>query len=119
MLDRRGARSVTDAAPWCREPPVFGQLVAYVGETIIATLGGAWQMRLGANGETWEPWVVDAEGREPRSVQPRLQGAGRVGSGSLTDRRGRRLPGPSVADRALTLYVPGGLCRTIGGSWMY
>lgn len=46
----------------CREPPVFGQLVAYVGETIIATLGGGWQMRLGADGATWEPWVMDAEG---------------------------------------------------------
>ena len=47
----------------CRERPVFGQLVAFVGETIIAARGGGWQMRLGADGTTWEPWVVDAEGR--------------------------------------------------------
>jgi hypothetical protein len=46
----------------CRTPPVFGQLVAYVGETIIAGNGGGWQMRPGADGSTWEPWVVDAEG---------------------------------------------------------
>jgi hypothetical protein len=48
--------------PACRKPPVFGRLVAYVGETIIAARGGSWQMRLGADGTTWEPWVVDAEG---------------------------------------------------------
>lgn len=46
----------------CRKPPVFGQLVAYVGETIIAARGGGWHMRLGADGTTWEPWVVDAAG---------------------------------------------------------
>ena len=46
--------------PACRKPPVFGQLVAYVGETIIAARGGGWQMRPGADGATWEPWVVDA-----------------------------------------------------------
>jgi hypothetical protein len=46
----------------CRKPPVFGQLVAYVGETIIAARGGGWQMRPGVDGTTWEPWVVDGEG---------------------------------------------------------
>jgi hypothetical protein len=46
----------------CRRPPLFGRLVAYVGETIIAAKGGGWQMRPGADGTTWEPWVVDAEG---------------------------------------------------------
>lgn len=46
----------------CRRPPVFGRLVAYVGETIIAAGGGGWQMRLGADGTAWEPWVVDAGG---------------------------------------------------------
>lgn len=47
----------------CRTPAVFGRLVAYVGETIIAARGGSWQMRPGADGASWEPWVVDAEGR--------------------------------------------------------
>lgn len=46
----------------CRKPPVFGRLVAYVGETIIAALGGGWQTRQGVDGTTWEPWVVDAKG---------------------------------------------------------
>ena len=46
----------------CRRPPVFGRLVAYAGETIIAARGGGWQARLGADGTAWEPWVVDAEG---------------------------------------------------------
>ena len=46
----------------CRTPAVFGRLVAYVGETIIAARGGGWQMRPGADGVTWEPWVVDADG---------------------------------------------------------
>ena len=46
----------------CQKPPTFGRLVAYVGETIIAVRGGGWQMRPGADGTTWEPWVVDAEG---------------------------------------------------------
>lgn len=54
-------RRLTIAA--CRKPPLFGQLVAYVGETIIATRGGSWQMRQGSDGATWEPWVVDATGR--------------------------------------------------------
>ena len=47
----------------CRTSAVFGRLVAYVGETIIAARGGSWQMRPGADGASWEPWVVDAEGR--------------------------------------------------------
>lgn len=55
VVRRIGARA-------CRTPPVFGQLVAYVGETIIVARGGGWQMRLGRDGATWEPWVVDAEG---------------------------------------------------------
>ncbi len=46
----------------CRKPPLFGRLVAYVGETIIAVRGGGWQPRQGSDG-SWEPWVVDAEGR--------------------------------------------------------
>jgi hypothetical protein len=51
-------------APACLSHPAFGRLVAYVGETIRATVGGGWQMRLAADGRTWEPWLVDAEGRQ-------------------------------------------------------
>jgi hypothetical protein len=46
----------------CLRPPVFGGLVATVGEAIRAARGGAWEMVPGADG-TWEPWVVDAGGR--------------------------------------------------------
>lgn len=56
IVQRLGVRA-------CRTPPVFGRLVAYVGETIIAARGGSWQMRPGADGASWEPWVVDAQGR--------------------------------------------------------
>lgn len=56
FVKRLGARA-------CREPAVFGALVAYVGETIIAARGGGWQMRPGTDGASWEPWVVDADGR--------------------------------------------------------
>jgi hypothetical protein len=56
VVRRHGVRA-------CRKPPMFGRLVAYVGETIIAANGGGWQMRPGADGTTWEPWVVDAGGR--------------------------------------------------------
>ena len=48
----------------CLRHPVFGQLVAYVGETLKVGLGGDWQMRPAADGTGWEPWLVDARGRE-------------------------------------------------------
>ncbi|MBV9445454.1 MAG: hypothetical protein JO345_06110 [Streptosporangiaceae bacterium] len=48
----------------CLRPPVFAQLVAYVGETLKAGLGGDWQTRPAADGTGWEPWLVDASGRE-------------------------------------------------------
>jgi len=52
-------------APACRKPPVFGRLVAYAGETIIASRGGSWQMRPDAvDDATWVPWVSDAGGRD-------------------------------------------------------
>jgi hypothetical protein len=48
----------------CLRPPVFAQLVAYAGETIIAVRGGAWETRLASDGTAWEPWVIDGERRE-------------------------------------------------------
>lgn len=47
----------------CLDPPMFGRLVAYFGEAIIRARSGDWQMRLATDGRTWEPWVVDADGR--------------------------------------------------------
>lgn len=47
----------------CLSPPMFGRLVAYVGEAIIQARSGDWQMRLATDSKTWEPWVVDAAGR--------------------------------------------------------
>ena len=47
----------------CLTHPTFSQLVAYVGEAIRRKRGGDWQMRLAADGNSWEPWLVDAEGR--------------------------------------------------------
>jgi hypothetical protein len=44
-------------------PEVFGPLIAYVGEVIRHTTGGQWEMRLAADGKTWEPWIVDRAGR--------------------------------------------------------
>jgi hypothetical protein len=43
---------------------VLGPVVAYLGEVIRTRTGGAWEMRLGTDGKTWEPWIVDAEARE-------------------------------------------------------
>jgi hypothetical protein len=56
VVERLGVRA-------CRTPAVFGRLVAYVGESIIAARGGSWQLRPGADDASWEPWVVDAAGR--------------------------------------------------------
>jgi hypothetical protein len=47
----------------CLSPSMFGRLVAYVGEAIIQARSGDWQMRLATDGKTWEPWVVEADGR--------------------------------------------------------
>ena len=47
----------------CLGAPMFGRLVAAVGEAIRAERGGDWELALGADGATWEPWVVDAAGR--------------------------------------------------------
>jgi len=47
----------------CLRAPLFGQLVAYVGEFIRGQAGGAWHTELAADGATLEPWIVDPSGR--------------------------------------------------------
>ena len=46
-----------------RRPEQFQRLVAYVGEVVRTRTGGEWQAVLGADGQTWEPWVVERDGR--------------------------------------------------------
>jgi hypothetical protein len=46
------------------EPKVIAPLIAYVGEVVRAATNGSWEMRLGSDGKTWEPWVVDPRGEE-------------------------------------------------------
>ena len=41
---------------------LFPSLTAYVGEVIIQATSGRWEMRLGADGQTWEPWIIDSDG---------------------------------------------------------
>ncbi len=47
----------------CLAPEHFEPLLAYVGEYLRTHLGGEWQMRLGFK-QTWEPWLVFADGVE-------------------------------------------------------
>jgi hypothetical protein len=43
---------------------VFAGLVAYVGEVMRVHMNGRWIMRLSAqDGKTWEPWLIDDNGR--------------------------------------------------------
>jgi len=46
------------------KPEVFAPLVAYVGEVIRQAVGGEWELRLAADGETWEPWIVRQNSRD-------------------------------------------------------
>jgi len=36
----------------------FETLLAYFGEVLRKEIGGEWDMRLGSDGKTWEPWLV-------------------------------------------------------------
>jgi hypothetical protein len=46
------------------EAPVFPMLVAYAGEVVRQQTNGFWEMRLsGQDHKTWEPWIVDPQGR--------------------------------------------------------
>jgi hypothetical protein len=73
----------------CLSPPMFGRLVAYVGEAIIQARSGDWQMRLATDSKTWEPWVVDAAGRA-HAPFGLVFNEFRVGAGKLAHRRGGR-----------------------------
>lgn len=44
-------------------PEQFQRLVAYVGEVIRAITGGEWRAELAGDGRTWEPWIVEPDGR--------------------------------------------------------
>ena len=60
---------------------LFSQLVAYTGEVIRKQTGGKWEMRLA--GQTWEPWILSADGRyhAPFSIVFReLQSSGKRSS---------------------------------------
>ncbi len=56
LVRRLGARAFL-------RPEQFQRLVAYVGEVIRAITGGEWQAVLAADGRTWEPWIVEPDGR--------------------------------------------------------
>jgi hypothetical protein len=45
-------------------PEVFPSLLAYIGEVVRRRVadGRRWEMRLGDDGRTWEPWIVDTRG---------------------------------------------------------
>lgn len=47
----------------CLEGEIFALLLAYIGEVVKQQTGGEWEIRLADDGETWEPWIVDARGR--------------------------------------------------------
>jgi hypothetical protein len=48
----------------CLEEPIFSTLVAYLGEIQRQMINGRWEMILSPQDqETWEPWVIDPEGR--------------------------------------------------------
>ena len=42
---------------------IFAPLLAYTGEVIRRAVDGIWEMRLTSDGVTWEPWIVEANGR--------------------------------------------------------
>lgn len=44
-------------------PDQFQRLVAYVGEAVRATTAGVWLAVPAADGKTWEPWIVEPDGR--------------------------------------------------------
>jgi hypothetical protein len=51
-----------------RRPEQFQRLVAYVGEVVRGITGGEWRTVLGDDGQTWEPWIVEPDGRRPHPV---------------------------------------------------
>jgi hypothetical protein len=57
LVQRRGAAAF-------RRPEQYQRLVAYVGEVIRSITGGRWRAVLAADGQTWEPWIVEPDGRD-------------------------------------------------------
>ncbi|MBL8161057.1 MAG: hypothetical protein JNJ61_03670 [Anaerolineae bacterium] len=48
----------------CLQPPIFPAVVAYLGEMMRRQIpNSTWKTRLHEDGKTWEPWVVDPQGR--------------------------------------------------------
>lgn len=43
---------------------IFAPLLAYVGEAIRQQVGGDWEMRATDYSDVWEPWLIDAQGRD-------------------------------------------------------
>jgi hypothetical protein len=56
LVRRRGAAE-------SQRPEQLQRLVAYVGEVIRGITGGEWTAELAGDGETWEPCVVEPDGR--------------------------------------------------------
>lgn len=56
LVRRRGAAEF-------QRPEQLQRLVAYVGEVIRGITGGEWTAELAGDGETWEPCVVEPDGR--------------------------------------------------------
>jgi hypothetical protein len=44
------------------DPVLFQGLIAYIGEIIRRKKGWKWEMRLGSDSITWEPWIVGSQG---------------------------------------------------------
>jgi hypothetical protein len=57
LVRRRGAAEF-------RRPEQLQRLIAYVGEVMRGITGGAWTAVLAFDGETWEPWIVEPDGRQ-------------------------------------------------------
>jgi hypothetical protein len=48
----------------CLQPPIFPAVVACLGEMMRRQIpNSTWKTRLSEDGKTWEPWVVDPQGR--------------------------------------------------------
>jgi hypothetical protein len=94
------------------ELPMFPAIVAYVGEVMCTQTNGKWDMRLVQDGTTWEPWIIDPEGRScnpfvivydelyeqtPFSI---------TGSASAIIKMRRVLPKPNKQADTIVLYLP-------------
>lgn len=46
-----------------QEPALLTALLAFVGERLHKQVGGQWEMILGSDGCTWEPWIIGRDRR--------------------------------------------------------